>query len=179
MTGDDRYLKGRSASVVSAREAAARIATIEASSALRQRLDRLVALAERRVRYSDLLITQRASPAEAVKSIRAASDLMDEIRSEAETIVTAETAAYRAEQSRLESQAWITSIALAVGVVLCLGAIAWLFALRGREVERRRQLEEDLRALNIELDQRVAERTAELRESREHRDPLGGEALRR
>jgi PAS domain S-box-containing protein len=167
MTGDDRYLKGRSASVVSTREAAARIAAIEASSALRQRLDRVVALADRRVRYSDRLITQRGSPAEAMKSIRAGSDLMDEVRSEAESIVATQTAAYRAEQSRLERQAWITSIALAVGVVACLGAIAWLFALRGREVERRRQLEEDLRALNLELDQRVADRTAELRESRE------------
>jgi PAS domain S-box-containing protein len=45
--------------------------------------------------------------------------------------------------------------------------IAWLFAIRGREVERRRQLEEQLRALNLDLEDRVQERTAEVKRARD------------
>ena len=67
----------------------------------------------------------------------------------------------------LERQAWITRIALATGIILCLIAIAWLFSLRGREVERRRQLEEELRALNLDLEDRVQDRTAEVKHARD------------
>jgi PAS domain S-box-containing protein len=60
----------------------------------------------------------------------------------------------------------VTSIALAIAVILCLAAIAWLFAVRGREAEGRRQLEEQLRGLNLELEDRVQERTAEVKRAR-------------
>ena len=138
VTGDDRYLKGRAANLANAEETADRLRAVEISSPLRQRLDRVIALAAQRVGYSNRVIAQRDSRAQALESMRIGSDLMDEIRSEAQTIVGAQTAAYRAEQSRLERQAWMTSIALAGGVITCLGLIAWLFSLRGREVERRR-----------------------------------------
>ena len=88
---------------------------------------------------------------------------MDRLRDDAEAIITAQTKSYQVEQRRLERQSWLTSLALAAGVILCLGVIGWLFTLRGREMERRRQLEGELRALNLELEDRVQERTAEVK----------------
>ncbi len=167
VTGDDRYLKGRATSLGNARQAAAQLMAIEVSADLRQRLEHVIILAERRVGYSNRLVAQRGSPSEAMNSIRIGSDLMDEVRSDAETIIADQTATYRAEQRALQGQAWVTGIALAVGVILCLAAIGWLFAIRGREVERRRQLEEELRALNLKLEDRVQERTAEVKHGRD------------
>jgi CHASE3 domain sensor protein len=167
VTGDSRFLEGRAASIANARQSKARLGKIEVGSELRQSLDRLVLLGEERLGYSDRLVTQRATRTEALQTIRLGSDVMDQVRSEAEEIIASQVSNYRAEQKRFQRQAWLTSIALAVAVVLCIGIIAWLFAVRGREVERRRQLEEELRGLNQELDERVIERTVQLRESEE------------
>jgi len=165
VTGDDRYLNVRADNFASAKLTAARLREVEASGELRQRLDRLIALAGERLSYSNRLVGQRGSPDEALRSLRLGSNIMDRVRSDAETIITTQTSAYRSEQLQLERQARLTSVALAVGVVLCLAAIGWLFAIRGREVERRRALEEDLRALNMELKMHVTERTAQLHDS--------------
>jgi PAS domain S-box-containing protein len=67
----------------------------------------------------------------------------------------------------LERQAWITSLLLAAGIASCLALIAWLFTIRGREVHSRRDLEAELRALNSELEDRVQERTSQVRRAGE------------
>jgi PAS domain S-box-containing protein len=67
----------------------------------------------------------------------------------------------------LERQAWITSLLLAAGIASCLALIAWLFTIRGREVQSRRDLEAELRALNSELEDRVQERTSQVRRAGE------------
>jgi PAS domain S-box-containing protein len=93
--------------------------------------------------------------------------LMDRIRDQVAVVFAAEQREYFQKERRLERQTWATSFALAVGIVLCLATISWLFALRGREVERRRRLEHELRGLNLELEMGVTERTEQLRESEE------------
>jgi PAS domain S-box-containing protein len=67
----------------------------------------------------------------------------------------------------LERQAWITNLLLAAGIASCLALIAWLFTIRGREVHARRDLEAELRALNSELEDRVQERTSQVRRAGE------------
>jgi PAS domain S-box-containing protein len=163
ITGDEQYLADRSVSLAAARRSAARLKSIPASAGLRRRLDSLVALAEHRIEYSNQLVDQRGSRSQALQSIRLGSDVMDRVRDDAEAIIRAQTRSYQVEQRRLEQQAWLTSLALAAGVIVCLAAIGWLFSLRGREMERRRQLEGELRALNLELENRVQERTAEVK----------------
>ncbi len=167
VTGDDRYLEVRTASSASAEATATRIRALETSGELRQRLDRFVSLAEDRLQYANRLIQLRGSPSEALRTIRLGTDLMDRVGSDAETIIAAQTNAHRAEQVQLQSQSWLTSSALAVGVILSLSTIGWLFALRGREVEMRQRLADELQALNLELDTRVSERTSQLRDSEE------------
>jgi PAS domain S-box-containing protein len=172
VTGDDRYLRTRAEAVENARISGDRLRTIEEHSDLQQRLDRLVSLAEERVAYSDRLVAQRGSSAEALRSIRLGSAVMDRVRNDAEAIIVAQTQNYRSEQRKLAWQSWATSLALAAGVAACLGLIAWLFSLRGREVYERRLLEEELRALNLELEYRVQERTSEVKRARDLLDAV-------
>jgi PAS domain S-box-containing protein len=167
ITGDKRYLADRSASLSAVRQSATRLKSIPVSAGLRRNLDGLISLADDRIEYSSQIVAHRGSPSEALQSIRLGSDVMDRIRDDAERIITAQTKSYRAEQRTLEREAWLTSLALAAGVIVCLAAIGWLFALRGREMERRRQLEGELRALNLELEDRVQERTAEVKRTGE------------
>jgi PAS domain S-box-containing protein len=103
--------------------------------------------------------------------------LMDRIRSRAAAIFAIQQRQYSEERRALERRAWEVELALAAGVALCLTVIAWLFALRGREVDRRRQLEEELRAFNLELEDRVAERTAQLKASEERASLIVDTAL--
>jgi PAS domain S-box-containing protein len=177
ISGDDRYLKVRAASLENIKETAGRLRQVQVDGELRQRLSRLVVLAEERLQYSNRLVTLRNSPDEALRSMRLGSNVMDRVRSDAETIIATQMSAYRSEQQLLEREARLTSFALAVGVIMCLGAIGWLFALKGREVEARRHLEEELRAVNHELDERVIERTAQLRESEERSSLIIDSAL--
>jgi PAS domain S-box-containing protein len=163
VTGDDRYLRVRADNLANIQRTGERLREVQVSGALRQRLDRIVALAAERLEYSNRVVSLRNSPADALQDMRLGSDIMDRLRGDAETIIATQTRAYRAEQLQLQQEAWLTSLALAVGVILSLGAIGWLFALRGREVEARRQLEEELRALNMELEDRVEERSAEVK----------------
>jgi PAS domain S-box-containing protein len=167
ITGDDRYLKVQATNYARAKATSSRIRALHTSGELRQRLDRFLTLAESRLEYSNRIVEQRGSPSEALLNIRLGSDVMDRVRSDAETILASQASAYRANQRQLEREAWLTSTALAVGVILCLGAIGWLFTLRGREVERGQRLTEELQALNLELDNRVSERTAQLQDSEE------------
>ena len=88
---------------------------------------------------------------------------MDRIRDQVSLIYSVQQREYQEERQHLQRQSYETSLALAAGVALCLIAIAWLFTLRGREVEQRRQLEEELRALNLDLEKRVRERTSQVK----------------
>jgi PAS domain S-box-containing protein len=163
VTGDSRYLDSRSEDVANARQSAARLKSVQVGDELRRRLDNLVSLADERIDHSDRLIAQRGSRTDALQSIRAGTNVMDRVRSDAETIIAAQTGAYRAEQRQLEQEARLAGLVHAAGVAFCLVVIAWLFSIRGREVQRRRQLEEELRGLNLELEDRVQERTAEVK----------------
>jgi PAS domain S-box-containing protein len=165
VAGDAEMLRGREASLAGMRKTADRLGAI-GSDDLGPRLGELVRTANQRIAYSNRLVALRGRPEEALRVIRQGSDVMDRLRGESEAIITEQTSAYRAEQGALQRQAWLTSLGLAGGVLLCLGAIGWLFAIRGREVERRRRLEEELRSLNVELEDRVEERTGQVERAR-------------
>ena len=165
VTGDERFLRLRSTAIADLRVTGQRLRSTGGQSGLAQSLGQLVDLAERRLVYSDRLIAQRGSNEAARNSIRLGSDLMDELRGRSQTIIEAQTNAYRAEQSGLKRQGRIASLAFAGGIAACLGLIAWLFTIRGREVHARRALEGELRALNLELEDRVQERTEQVKKA--------------
>jgi PAS domain S-box-containing protein len=165
--GDVRHLQRQEEGIAAVHASAARLRKRSLDPELRQSLERLFRLGEVRIASSRKLTSERLDRAETRRNLVEGMVLMDRIRDEVGAVYALQQREYRDERRHLELQAWETSIALGVGVVLCLAAIAWLFALRGREVETRRQLEEELRALNLELEDRVHARTAEVKHARD------------
>jgi PAS domain S-box-containing protein len=165
--GDVRHLQRQEEGIAAVHASAARLRKLSLDPELRQSLERLFRLGEVRIASSRKLTSERLDRAETRRNLVEGMVLMDRIRDEVGAVYALQQREYRDERRHLELQAWETSIALGVGVVLCLAAIAWLFALRGREVETRRQLEEELRALNLELEDRVHARTAEVKHARD------------
>lgn len=165
VTGDQRFLRLRSAAIADLRTTGERLRSSGADSDLHRSLGLMMTLAERRLAYSERVIAQRGSPEEALNSIRLGSNLMDQLRQQSQAIIEAQTDAYRTEQLGLKRQAWIASIAFVGGIIACLALIAWLFSIRGREVHARRALEGELRSLNLELEDRVQERTEQVKKA--------------
>jgi PAS domain S-box-containing protein len=139
---------------------------------LHAQLERLFVLAEQRIQASRELVDERRDRAATRRNLVEGMVLMDRIRNQVSAILDVQQRQYRADSHRLEREGWATSVALAGGVALCLATIAWLFAFRGREVEQRRRLEEELRALNLELEDRVQERTREVKKARDLLDAV-------
>jgi PAS domain S-box-containing protein len=163
LTGNADFLRVQQAGIAAARATRERLRSLAGDQAARARMERLFGLAEDRIGESRRLIGQRGSPAAARQSIERGALLMGQLKREAATAAAAETAVYHAERERLERQAWLAGIGLAIGVVLCILLIGWLFSLRGREIDRRRRAEEELRSLNFELEDRVQERSADVK----------------
>jgi PAS domain S-box-containing protein len=172
LTGDQRFLQTQRAGVLNAGRAAERLRALADQDRTRRRLEQLFRLADERVGYSRQLVAQRDAPNTARQTLDLGTQVMDQLKQLAATIINDEYDRYRSEREAMERQAWIAGLALAISVILSLLAIAWLFSLRGREVEQRRRLEEELRALNLELEDRVQERTAEVKRARDLLDAV-------
>jgi len=170
--GDARHLQRQEEGVAAVHATTERLRKLSLDPELRQSLERLFRLGEVRIGSSRKLVSERLDAAETRRNLLEGMVLMDRIRDEVSAVYALQQREYRDERRHLERQAWETSLALAAGVILCLAAIAWLFALRGREVETRRQLEEELRALNLELEDRVHARTAEVKHARDLLDAV-------
>jgi PAS domain S-box-containing protein len=173
LSDDLRHYQREQTGIAATRASAAKLrALAQDDPQLNRSLDRLFALAEQRIGASEQLVAQRHDREATRRNLAEGLLLMDRIRDEVASILSAQQDRHRAEEWQLAREGWVTSIALAVGVALCLAAIAWLFSLRGREVRERRQLEEELRAFNLELEDRVQERTAEVKRARDLLDAV-------
>jgi PAS domain S-box-containing protein len=170
--GDTRHLNRQEQGIVATRATVARLRSLSLDREQRQALEGLFQLAEQRIASSRELVAERGDLAQLRRNLLAGMVLMDRLRQQESAIFSVQQREFEQEQLLLRRQAQLTSLALAAGMALCLGTIAWLFALRGREVERSRQLEEELRALNLELEDRVQDRTAEVKRARDLLDAV-------
>jgi PAS domain S-box-containing protein len=175
--GDVRHLQRQEQGIAGTRADITRLRNFTMDPELRQSLERLFRMAEERIASSRKLVAERADRAKTRRNLLEGLILMDRIRGQVAAVYSAQQREYALERRGLEREAWDVKLALAAGVALCLALIAWLFTLRGRELERRRQLEEELRGLNLELDERVARRTAQLRESQRRSSLIVDSAL--
>ncbi len=89
--------------------------------------------------------------------------IMQQIEGLAATIIERELESYRATRQSSERQAWLATAALGAGILLSTAVILILFALMGREIARRRGIEQEIKGINATLEDRVSAQTAELR----------------
>ncbi|HET9397621.1 MAG TPA: ATP-binding protein [Sphingomicrobium sp.] len=167
LTGDDRYARTLSRAADLVRSDTSRLRILGSDEKLGPIVGSLLHLADLRVSHSRQLAAKRSVPGAAQDLFDPGADIMDVIRKRAAIISAYQMRALGAERAALERQAWITSLSLAAGIASCLVLIAWLFTIRGREVHARRALEAELRALNSELEDRVQERTSQVRRAGE------------
>ncbi len=163
VTGDPQFVQAQRDGIARSKATASRLRAMADNKETSEQLEQLFQLSEERISYSRRLVAQRDSPTQAQEIISLGNEAMDRLRTKAGEIITRHQNAYNSELHEREADAWLAGTALAVGVVLFLFAISWLFSIRGREVERRRRLEGELRALNVELEDRVQERTADVK----------------
>jgi PAS domain S-box-containing protein len=164
LTGNERYLERNGTALERVRHASSQVRSLGNNAKVRPNVLLLLDLAEQRMANSRHLITAYKS-GNAAQLIMPGSDVMDRIRHQAEIIAATQAQALQTERASLGRQAWVASLAFAIGIVSCLGLIAWLFTIRGREIRSRRALEGELRALNLELEDRVQERTQQVKKA--------------
>lgn len=176
ITGDRRYLLPFEAGPRRFSETVGRLTALSENDAdFKNRLARLAQLGRERTRLAGQAIASRQAVAitpETRRFIDRGKATMDQIRSEADALLAEEQGEHRTQGIAVERQVWVATGALVLGVALSLAAIGWLFAIRSREAARRRSVEEELRALNAELEDRVQARTAEVQHSRELLDAV-------
>jgi PAS domain S-box-containing protein len=165
--GDPRHLQRHTQGIAAVNATIGRLRALPTDPELKQSLDQLFRLAGVRIDSSRQMIAERGDRQATRRNLLTGLILMDRIRNQVGAILSEQQRQYGEERAQLEHQAWLTSIALAVGIVFCLFAIGWLFSVRGKEVEGRRQLEEELRRLNLDLEDRVQERTDEVKRARD------------
>ena len=169
ISGDPRFLAAQRRGLATAETTLRRLRALADSDRLRRRLDRLERLSRQRIAVAQALVARRAAGAgnaALIPALEAGRASMDRVRGELGAIFAAEAAAQRENELGVARQALLANIAMALGILVSLAGFAWLFALRGREVKRRRLAEEELKGLNAELEQRVAKRTKEVARSR-------------
>jgi PAS domain S-box-containing protein len=170
ITGNRRYLEPYYAGKA---EAGQSLETLRRSAkpdkGVARHLDALERLGSRRIALADRVVAGRAQglpESDFLPRMDDGRDAMDLLRKEVGAALAAEQAYHLDRKADAERQAVITNIALAVGVILSLAALAWLFTVRNREAGRRRRAEAELRTLNAGLEDRVRQRTEELERSR-------------
>ena len=164
LSGDDeRHLQRQKRGIAAVHADRTRLRSLAQDRRLRQELEGLYRLADVRIASSEQLVAERHDPHATRRNLLDGMRLMDRLRADVSTILSDVQQTYRADRQWAERQARVTSIALAAGVLMCLGIIGWLFAIRSGELNRQRRLEEELRALNLELEDRVQERTSQVK----------------
>jgi len=161
--GDERHLQRQMRGIAAVHADRGRLRALTQDARMRQELDGLYRLADVRIASSEQLIAERHDQEATRRNLLDGMRLMDRIRDDVSVILGDLQETYRADRQRAERQAWVTSMFMAAGVIMCLALIAWLFSIRGRELERRQQLEGELRGLNLGLEDRVQERTSQVK----------------
>jgi signal transduction histidine kinase len=111
-------------------------------------------------------IRTREGLAAGAKSVRTGpgKQFMDQIRGQLSEMKQEEDRLLKSRTEEAAKSSRNTRTAIAIGEVLAVGFLCLAGIIVGREMGRRGRAEEEVRALNADLEQRVADRTAELNE---------------
>jgi PAS domain S-box-containing protein len=102
----------------------------------------------------------------------AGKQTMDELRLEVAFSRKDLQRTYELRRSNVQRETVIASVSFGIGVASSLLLLVWLFRLRNVEMEHRREAEEELRALNLQLEDRIQERTAEVKRTKDLLDAV-------
>lgn len=119
--------------------------------------------AARRIALADQLV-DLSKPRSDMPDVLTASiqgkQSMDRIKQQVASAVSTQQKVKQSRKEAFERQAVLTSAALIGGVAVCLVVLVWLFTRLNREVSLRTEVEDELRVLNSDLEERVQKRTA-------------------
>jgi PAS domain S-box-containing protein len=118
------------------------------------------------------LVDQGNATGELLATVSAGKRAMDEVHQIVGRVSAEQQATYALRREAARSQAAIANLALGVGVALSLVVLMWLFVRLSREIQSRRAIEEEIRILNTDLEQRVNQRTAEVQRNRQLLDTV-------
>lgn len=136
------------------------------TNALRERVNNLISLVRRRLELSNKIVAAERTAGQAVAIEAARTDnaevIMDQIRDQVEILiedVSAETKKHLDENDRLTH--W-TFLLFLIGTVVMLAVLMFLYNWFAMNLQARDAAHAQLTALNIDLEKRIASRTAEL-----------------
>jgi CHASE3 domain sensor protein len=169
LTGEEPYLQPYTEALVQVKENEKHIRELTADNAVQQRnLDRLEPVVASKLSelQDGLEIRMREGLLAAVAAVREGSGefQMDEIRSAISDMKQEEVRLLVARTREADSSSRRTGIVIVSGNALALFFLSLAGAVIFQEMGRRRRAEDEVRALNVDLERRVAQRTAELAE---------------
>ena len=170
LTRDRRFLEPYEQGLVNLRESAGELKSLQASEpVLKSELRSLDELAERRLLFARQVahLTSSGNDTSSVlAATRSGNAVMDEIRAKVASISASQQTAYDRRRAIVGREAVLANLALAIGMAVGLLTLWSLFKMLKRQMVRRQAAEEELRNLNVELEERVHARTAEVEEAR-------------
>ncbi|HET7605952.1 MAG TPA: CHASE3 domain-containing protein [Sphingomicrobium sp.] len=176
VTRDERFLEPYRSATADLERTLARLHALAASErVLAVRLPALDRAGAERLAAAKTLVGLAAAGApqsEVTAATLQGKRSMDSIRRQTASAIAAEQRVYDDRRNIVERQAIVASSAMAAGVAAALVVLVWLFTRLNRQVARRREAENELRTLNLELENRVEERTADVQRARDLLDAV-------
>lgn len=167
LTNDPQFLKiyGLGKTNVAKHLGALR-ASVDQESILPQAVANLERSAAQRTAISDQVINlsrQRGDRRDLIKALISGKQAMERARQQATAAVSAQSRVNLSRKQAFERQTVVASAALIAGVAASIAVLVLLFMRLKSEISQRREAEDELRALNSNLEERVQERTIEVK----------------
>jgi PAS domain S-box-containing protein len=165
ITADRRYLEPYESGRQGFADTLLRLEALAPAAEVHAGVEQLRQDGRERIAIARTVIDRRgagASPQSLLPALASGKAAMDRIRAAADRVIAVEQAVAQARQQAVVRQARLTNLVLALSVLASLAAIVWMFRLRDIELVRGDVAQDALRGRTSELEDRVAERAAEV-----------------
>jgi PAS domain S-box-containing protein len=176
LTRDAKFLKSYRRGTANLADTLARLHELaETEGVLARRLAPLDQAAKERLAAANTLVRLVSSGAPQPEITAATFEgkrSMDAVRRQTASVIAAEQQLFESKRDIVERQAVVASSAMAAAVAAAVLVLIWLFTRLNRQVVRRREVESELRTLNLDLENRIQDRTAEVQRARDLLDAV-------
>jgi signal transduction histidine kinase len=169
ITGEGSYLEPYNDALDRVHQNVKDVRELTADNPVQQRaLDRLEPMISERLgtAHDQIEIRTRVGLVSGTESVRAGlgKKFMDQIRDQLTEMKQEENRLLKSRKEEAQKSSRATRIVIVTGEALAIGFLCLAGIVVGQEMGQRRRAEEEVRKLNADLEQRVADRTAELNE---------------